>query len=143
MHKGRVVLAGGSGFLGTRLSRQLVAGGYEVVILTRSPRPSTENIIQVAWDGKTLGDWAIFMRGAEAVVNLTGKSVNCRYTAQNRQEIIRSRVNSVNARVIGTEGQLLLTGRRCVPRRLAEMGFSFQFAHLEPALSDLLEGNPQ
>jgi len=97
MNKGRVVLAGGSGFLGTMLSRKLVVEGYEVVILTRSPQPGAENVIQVAWDGKTVGEWATFLKGAEAVVNLTGKSVNCRYTERNRQEIIDSRVSSVNA----------------------------------------------
>jgi len=96
MNKGRVVLAGGSGFLGTMLSRYLVDGGYDVVILTRSPEVSAENVIQVQWDGKTVGEWATFLKGAEAVVNLTGKSVNCRYTERNRQEIIDSRVSSVN-----------------------------------------------
>ena len=97
MHKGRVVLAGGSGFLGSMLARELVASSYEVIILTRRPGPSTETIRQIAWDGKNLGDWSAFLKGAEAVVNLTGKSVNCRYTAQNRREIIESRVDSVNA----------------------------------------------
>jgi uncharacterized protein (TIGR01777 family) len=97
MHKGTVVLAGGSGFLGTMLARELTARAYDVVILTRTPGTSTESIKQVAWDGKTVGAWAALLKGAEAVVNLTGKSVNCRYTAQNRREIVESRVNSVNA----------------------------------------------
>jgi uncharacterized protein (TIGR01777 family) len=65
--------------------------------LSRTPGPDTDNIKRVVWDGKTLGDWAVWLKGAEAVVNLTGKSVNCRYTAQNRREIVESRVNSVNA----------------------------------------------
>jgi uncharacterized protein (TIGR01777 family) len=97
MQKGRVVIAGGSGFLGTLLSRALVARGYDTVILSRTPGPDTDNIRQVAWDGKTVGDWAAYLKGAEVVVNLTGKSVNCRYTSQNRREIVESRVNSVNA----------------------------------------------
>src|SRR5262245_25009756 len=97
MKKGRVVLAGGSGFLGTMLSRQLVARGYETVILTRFPGPSAEGMVHVQWDGRTVGQWCAFLKGAESVVNLTGKSVNCRYTAQNRKEIIDSRVNSVGA----------------------------------------------
>ena len=96
MHKGRIVLAGGSGFLGTCLARELEARRYEIIILSRTPGPDTDNIKRVVWDGKTLGDWAAWLKGAEAVVNLTGKSVNCRYTARNRREIIDSRVNSVN-----------------------------------------------
>jgi uncharacterized protein (TIGR01777 family) len=97
MQKGRIVIAGGSGFLGLMLSRALVSRGYDTVILSRSPSDDTENIKQVAWDGKTVGDWGAYLKGAEAVVNLTGKSVNCRYTPKNRREIVESRVNSVNA----------------------------------------------
>lgn len=87
----RVVIAGGSGFLGQHLERELVKRGYEVMILTRSPRRSNE----IGWDGKALGTWAKAVDGAYGVINLTGKSVNCRYTPENRREIIASRVDSV------------------------------------------------
>lgn len=90
--KGRVVLAGGSGFLGSHLEQALLARNYEPVVLTRSPRKPN----QVEWDGKTPGDWTQYLEGAAAVINFTGKSVNCRYTPANRQEIVRSRVDSVN-----------------------------------------------
>jgi len=92
----RVVLAGGSGFLGECLARELLAAGAEVVVLTRSP---AANILgrAVAWDGSTPGDWARVLEGAAAVVNFTGKSVNCRYTPSNRREILESRLRSVEA----------------------------------------------
>jgi uncharacterized protein (TIGR01777 family) len=96
MNKKRVVLAGGSGFLGRSLARKLVKKNYEVVVLTRSPRERTDGVLEAVWDGKTLGEWIQFLNGAEAVVNLTGRSVNCRHTPENRREIVESRVNSVN-----------------------------------------------
>jgi len=95
----RIILAGGSGFLGGALAGELLARNYEVIILTRSARNNASQIKQVARDGKTLGAWADLVDGAEAVVNLTGKSVNCRYTPANRREIIDSRIDSV--KVIG------------------------------------------
>ena len=93
----RVVLAGGSGFLGRSLAQVLEARGYEVIILTRSPAPGSAR--EVAWDGRTLGDWCARLEGAVAVVNLTGRSVDCRYTPENRREILSSRLDSV--RVLG------------------------------------------
>lgn len=89
--KPKVVIAGGSGFLGQHLERALTAQNYEVVILTRSPKHPNH----FKWDGETLGDWSTQIDGAQVVINLTGKSVNTRYTPNNRQEIIGSRVNSV------------------------------------------------
>lgn len=92
----RVILAGGSGFLGQSLAGALDAKGYEVVVLTRRPDQALGSRKQAGWDGKSAGEWASLLEGAEAVVNLTGKSVNCRYTPENRTEIIESRVDSVN-----------------------------------------------
>lgn len=66
-------------------------------VLTRSPSLYSGPGFAVEWDGKSLGDWARWLDGAEAVVNFTGKSVNCRYTPENRREINESRVNSVRA----------------------------------------------
>src|SRR2546421_3258200 len=97
--KARVILAGGSGFLGQSLAKVLLRKGYEVVILGRGAHREGSAIRQVHWDGKTLGDWWRSIDGAKAVVNLTGRSVNCRHTPEHRREIMESRVNSV--RVLG------------------------------------------
>lgn len=99
MNKQKIILAGGSGFLGGELAKHFAALGWEVVILTRSPKSRTDGVREVAWDTKTLGDWARELDGATAVVNLTGRSVDCRYNAKNRREIMDSRVNST--RVVG------------------------------------------
>lgn len=96
MSSKRVILAGGSGFLGQSLAGDLAAQGYEVIVLTRRPNGDARPVKQTGWDGKTLDKWASLFEGAAAVVNLTGKSVNCRYTPENRKEIIESRVDSVN-----------------------------------------------
>jgi uncharacterized protein len=97
--KQRVVLAGGSGFLGRALADHFTALGWEAVLLTRSPKSETDSVQAVAWDTCTVGDWVRELEGAAAVVNLTGRSVNCRYTSRNRREIMESRVNST--RVVG------------------------------------------
>ncbi len=95
--KKRVVLAGGSGFLGRALAAQLLLKDYEVVVLTRSPRAREDGVAEVAWNGKSLGDWVQCLEGAHAIVNLAGRSVNCRHTPENLREINESRINSVNA----------------------------------------------
>jgi len=95
--KKRVVLAGGSGFLGRALASQLLLKNYEVVVLTRSPRARDDGVAEVAWNGKSLGDWVQCVEGAHAIINLAGRSVNCRHTPENLREINESRINSVNA----------------------------------------------
>ena len=97
MNKKRVVLAGGSGFLGRALTRTLLDRSCEVVVLTRTPRECADGVREVEWDAEHLGEWIRFLDGAEAVVNLTGRSVNCRHTPENLREIIESRVHSVGA----------------------------------------------
>jgi uncharacterized protein (TIGR01777 family) len=97
--KPRVILAGGSGFLGQSLARALLAKDYEVIVLGRGGSTGSSDVQHAHWDGRTLGGWAKLLDGAKAVVNLTGRSVNCRHTPENRREIMDSRVNSV--RVIG------------------------------------------
>lgn len=90
-------MAGGSGFLGRALARIFIARGNEVIVLTRSPRERNDGAKEIAWDAKSLGEWAQFVDGAEVVINLTGKSVDCRYNEKNRREIISSRVDSTRA----------------------------------------------
>src|SRR5205823_2293534 len=99
----RVILAGGSGFLGRPLARYLVARDYEVVVLSRNPRQFGLPGRSVHWDGRTTGDWLQQLDGARAVVNLSGRSVNCRYNERNRRAILDSRVEStrVLAEAIG------------------------------------------
>lgn len=92
----RIIIAGGSGFLGGVLARHFCAAGNEVVVLTRTPQQVTNGIREVAWDGQTLGDWARDLEGAAAVVNLAGRSVNCRYHERNRRLILDSRINSTH-----------------------------------------------
>jgi uncharacterized protein (TIGR01777 family) len=99
MNTQRIILAGGSGFLGGELAKHFAALGWDVVILTRAPKPRPDQVREVAWDTKSLGDWARDLEGATAVANLTGRSVDCRYNAKNRREIMDSRVNST--RVVG------------------------------------------
>jgi uncharacterized protein (TIGR01777 family) len=91
----KIVIPGGSGQVGTLLARAFHAEGHEVVVLSRAPRPAPWRV--VAWDPANLGDWAAELDGADVVINLAGRSVNCRYTPQHRQEILASRVASVNA----------------------------------------------
>jgi uncharacterized protein (TIGR01777 family) len=93
----RIILAGGSGFVGHALAHHFRTDGHDVVILTRTARARTDGVREVAWDGRSFGPWAKELDGAAAVVNLTGKSVNCRHTDKNRREIIASRVVSVRA----------------------------------------------
>jgi len=95
----KIILAGGSGFLGHALAKHFLKSGYAVTILTRSPKPKANGVREMLWDAITLGDWARELEGAAAVANLTGRSVNCRYQAQNRRLILESRVRSTQ--VIG------------------------------------------
>lgn len=92
----KIILAGGSGFLGDSLARFLTTKGYEVVILTRGASRQGQPIRYVQWDGTTLGEWAQEIDGSYAIVNFTGKSVNCIYTKKNKEEIISSRMDSVH-----------------------------------------------
>jgi uncharacterized protein (TIGR01777 family) len=94
----RVILAGGSGFLGQLLSRHLEPLGWEPIVLSRRPS-SNARFQEIAWDARTMGNWAESLEGAEAVINLTGRSVNCRYTPKNRRAIMDSRVDST--RIVG------------------------------------------
>ena len=93
----RIVIAGGSGFIGTALATEFIGRGHEVIVLTRRSRRRDDGVREVIWDGEHPGDWTPFLEGAEAVVNLTGKNINCPHTPENLRGITASRVNSVNA----------------------------------------------
>jgi hypothetical protein len=92
--KKRIVIAGGSGFIGKAISNHYLANGYEVVVLTRGETKLKDNINFQHWDGKSLGKWLDSLSGAEALINLSGKSINCRFTEENKKALINSRVST-------------------------------------------------
>ncbi len=98
----KVILAGGSGFLGRALARALTAAGWEVVVLTRDtdrvpPADDLPSLRAVMWNGETGGAWATELDDATAVVNLAGRSINCVHSLENSREILDSRLNAVRA----------------------------------------------
>jgi uncharacterized protein (TIGR01777 family) len=98
----RVVLAGGSGQVGTLLARAFVRDGHEVVVLGRGAGPAgaagEQRALRFAvWDGVEQGPWGAELDGADVLINLAGRSVDCRYTPENRDQIVRSRVESTRA----------------------------------------------
>jgi len=88
----RIVIPGGSGQVGTILSRHFHAQGHDVVVLARSAKLAKWRVVN--WDGENLGGWASELEKSDVVVNLAGRSVNCRYTAANRKAIMESRAKS-------------------------------------------------
>lgn len=92
----KVVLAGGSGFLGQALARRLAVDGWEIVVLSRQPRPDAP-FREVQWNAETGGAWAAELEGAAAVVNFAGRSIHCVHTLEHSREILESRVNAVRA----------------------------------------------
>ncbi len=97
--KPRLIIAGGSGFLGQTLGHYFRTLNLDVVVLTRSPGRTDVVGRPVGWDGRTLGPWQGELENAAAVINLSGKSVNCRYNRRNRRALMDSRVNST--RILG------------------------------------------
>ena len=89
----RIVLPGGSGQVGTVLARHFHDAGHDVVVLSRSTDADRPWRV-IAWDARALGDWAGELDGADAVINLAGRSVDCRYTPANRRLIKDSRVDA-------------------------------------------------
>ena len=95
----KIVIPGGTGQVGGVLRRALAQRGDEVVVLSRRPERLEDGIRHVVWDGRTLGPWAAELDGADAVVNLAGRTVSCRYTDTNLRQLMDSRVAST--RVVG------------------------------------------
>ena len=128
----RIVIPGGSGQVGTMLARALHGDGHEVTVLTRTPRRLPWRAVE--WDGTNLGHWVQELDGADALINLTGRSVNCRYTARNRQEILDSRVHSTRAL-----GQALAQIAR-PPRVWLQASTATIYAHRYDAPNDEISG---
>jgi hypothetical protein len=93
----KVVIPGGTGQVGAILARAFHRRGDEVVVLSRRREKADWRVEQ--WDAETLGDWTAELDGADLLINLTGRSVNCRYNAENRREIKESRLKST--RILG------------------------------------------
>jgi uncharacterized protein (TIGR01777 family) len=126
----KIVLPGGTGQVGRILNRALTAAGHQVVVLTR--RPAGEG--EVPWDGRTLGSWAEAIDGSDAVINLAGRSVSCRYTAANLQAMMDSRVDS--AQVVGEA----IASARQPPRIWLQMSTATIYAHRFDAPNDEATG---
>jgi uncharacterized protein (TIGR01777 family) len=129
----KIVIPGGSGQVGQLLARAFVKDGHDVVILSRQ-RDSQKVGRIMLWDARTPGEWCAEFEGADVVINLTGKSVNCRYTAENRREIIRSRVDSTEV-----VAQAIMQARR-PPRLWLQAGTATIYAHRYDAANDEFSG---
>ena len=128
----KIVLPGGTGQVGTILARAFHADGHEVVVLSRDPKPAPWRV--VAWDAETLGSWTGELDGADVVVNLAGRSVNCRYGATNRRAILDSRVLSTRA-----VGEAIALAKR-PPRVWLQMSTATIYAHRFDAPNDEATG---
>lgn len=128
----KIVIPGGSGQVGTVLAREFHAQGHEVVVLSRSPRTAVWRT--VTWDGETLGDWTSEFESADAVINLAGQSVNCRYTPENRKVITESRLKST--KVVGEA----ITQAWSPPRVWLQASTATIYAHRYDAPNDEATG---
>jgi hypothetical protein len=127
-----VVIPGGSGHLGHVLARSFARDGHEVVILSRRRAVLPWRV--VLWDAATLGDWMTAIDGADVVINLAGRSVNCRYTGARRREILDSRV--VSTRVIGEA----IARAASPPRAWLQASTATIYAHRYDAANDEASG---
>ncbi len=92
-----IIIAAGTGFMGKHLSAYFLSKKWSVIVLTRSPKEcKKENYQEIYWDAKTMGGWEQLLDGAELLINLTGRSVDCRYNTKNKAKIINSRIDSTN-----------------------------------------------
>jgi uncharacterized protein (TIGR01777 family) len=124
----KIIIAGGSGSVGTFLARAFHAEGHRVVVLSRKLFAAEWSVVR--WDGRTLGPWKEELERADVVINLAGRSVNCRYGRKNRAEILRSRVDSTHA-----IGQAILQARRPPPLWL-QAGTATIYEHRFDAAND-------
>jgi uncharacterized protein (TIGR01777 family) len=127
----KVVIPGGTGQVGVTLQRAFRARGDEVIVLSRAGNAAAG---VVPWDGRTMGPWAREIDGADVVINLAGRSVNCRYTEANRREMMRSRVDST--RVVGAA----IAQAARAPRVWLQMSTATIYAHRYDVANDEASG---
>jgi uncharacterized protein (TIGR01777 family) len=128
----KVVIPGGSGQVGQILARALAGEGHEVVVLSRAGASGVGRA--VPWDGRRIGPWAAELDGADLVVNLAGRSVNCRYSAANLRAMLDSRVESTRA-----VGEAIARAAR-PPRVWLQMSTATIYAHRFDAPNDEATG---
>jgi len=128
----KIVIPGGSGQVGTILARDFQRDGHDVVVLSRQAETRPWRV--VAWDGATLGDWSREVDGCDIVINLAGRSVNCRYSAGNRRVILDSRVLPTRA-----VGRAIAQANR-VPRLWLQASTATIYAHRYDAPNDERSG---
>jgi uncharacterized protein (TIGR01777 family) len=128
----KIVIPGGTGQVGTLLARAFVADGHEVVVLSRNPAKAPWRV--VGWDAATVGAWASEIDGADVVINLAGRSVNCRYNPANRRLIQESRIQSTRA-----VGQAIAQAAR-PPRVWLQASTATIYAHRYDAPNDEATG---
>lgn len=131
-----IVIFGANGFLGRYLCRHFARQGKEVVAVARSRDGWSGDGMFLEWDGRTPGPWALALEGAEAVINLAGRSVNCRYHEKNRREILDSRVESTRA--IGRA----IAECRVAPRVWLNASTATWYRHAEDRAQDDWLGEP-
>jgi uncharacterized protein (TIGR01777 family) len=134
--KSPAVIFGANGFLGRYLCHALAAQGREVVAVARHREGVVPEAMFLEWDGKTPGPWALALEGAGLVVNLAGRSVNCRYDEAHRREILESRVDST--RVIGEA----IAACREAPEVWMNASTATWYRHAEDAPQDEWRGEP-
>lgn len=130
----KIVLPGGSGHVGRLLVRELAARGHECVVLSRGDADIPGAVRVVHWDARSLGEWQREFEGADAVINLAGRSVDCRYSERNLQEMKDSRVGS--ARVVGAA----IAACAQPPRVWLQMATATIYAHRFDAANDEATG---
>ncbi len=110
MKNKKIILAGGTGFIGQEMIKYFGPANH-ITVLTRQQRNTHNNrnhysslsteeqqkVKYVQWDGKTVTDWGKELEGADIIINLAGRTVNCRYTEKNKAEILNSRTDAVKA----------------------------------------------
>jgi uncharacterized protein len=94
MKSNKLIIAAGTGFLGQVLTNHFRDKFEEIIILTRGESKIKDTIKYVNWDARTFSGWEKELENATVLINLTGKSVDCRYTKQNKKEILLSRIES-------------------------------------------------
>lgn len=90
----KIVIAGGTGFLGSSLAAHFSDTHDRVIILTRGVSRANGSVENIHWDGGTLGDWKECLENADILINLNGKSVDCRYTEKNKKLIYATRLEA-------------------------------------------------